>query len=57
MVNFVLLYSGSKTCGLEEVVSCVAAAANDDSLCNLSDDSYQLFLRYSVLQRLVQTIA
>ena len=53
------LCSGSKTCGLEEIVSCVAATASDDSLCNLSNDSlYQLFLRYSsVLQRLVRTIA
>ena len=52
------LRSGSKTCGLEEIVSCVAATASDDSLCNLSNDSlYQLFLRYSVLQRPVRAIA
>ena len=52
------LYPGSKTCGLEEIVSCVAATTSDDSLCNLSNDSlYQLFLRYSVLQRLVRVIA
>ena len=53
-----LLYSGYKTCGLEEIVPCVAATASDDSLCNLSDNTlYQLFFRYSVLQRLVRAIA
>ena len=52
------LCPGSETCGLEENVSCVAATASDDSLCNLSNDSlYQLFLQYSVLQRLVRAIA
>ena len=51
------LCSGSKTCGLEEIVSWVAATASDD-LCNWSDNLlHQLSLRYSVLQRLVRAIA